>query len=112
MAKKSTTKLDLAIEPTEASAEINGDIAESQGAGSPSASPDLDKPVVKQAISEGKSLIAEGKSKADAARAIYAAISGEDKEVIVAAFVEGATLTPKGALTYWYNCRRKASKAS
>jgi hypothetical protein len=28
----------------------------------------------------------------------------------VAAFVEGASLTPKGALTYWYNCRRKIAK--
>ena len=34
----------------------------------------------------------------------------EPKEVIVAAFIEGATLTEKGALTYWYNCRRKAAK--
>lgn len=112
MAKKPTAKFDPATESTEASAKINGDIAELQGAGSASASSDLDKPAVKQAISEGKLLIAEGKSKADAARAIYASISEEDKEVIVAAFVEGATLTPKGALTYWYNCRRKASKES
>lgn len=112
MAKKPTAKLDPAIQSTESSAEINGSVAEPRDVGSPTASSDLDKPVVKQAISEGKSLIAEGKSKADAARAIYAAISEEDKEVIVAAFVEGATLTPKGALTYWYNCRRKASKAS
>lgn len=112
MAKKPTAKLDPAIQSTEASAGINGDIEASPDAGSPTASPDLDKPVIKQAILEGKSLIAEGKSKADAARAIYEAISEEDKEVIVAAFVEGATLTPKGALTYWYNCRRKASKES
>lgn len=73
---------------------------------------DLSSPAVQKAISEGKALIADGKSKADAARAIFAAIGGEPKEVIVAAFVEGATLTPKGALTYWYNNRRKAAKAS
>lgn len=71
---------------------------------------DLSAPAVQNAIAQGKALIAEGKSKADAARAIFAVIKDEEKDVIVAAFVEGATLTPKGALTYWYNCRRKASK--
>ena len=72
--------------------------------------PDLNKDNVKNAIAQGKTLIKDGKSKADAARAIYAAIKAEGKEVIVAAFVEGATLTEKGALTYWYNCRRRADK--
>lgn len=67
---------------------------------------------VRAAIAQGAALITEGKSKADAARAIFAAIHDQSKDVIVAAFVEGATLTPKGALTYWYNCRRKASKAT
>lgn len=71
---------------------------------------DLSKPVIQQAIQDGIALIAEGKSKADAARAIYARIKEESKEVIVASFVEGATLTEKGALTYWYNCRRRESK--
>jgi hypothetical protein len=71
---------------------------------------DLEKPVIKQAIAVGSQIIAEGKTKADAARAMYELISAEDKGVIVAAFVAGATLTEKGALTYWYNCKRKASK--
>ena len=71
---------------------------------------DLNKAKMKQAIAQGKEIIKEGKSKADAARAIYAVLKDEDKDVIVAAFVEGATLTAKGALTYWYNCRRKAVK--
>lgn len=71
---------------------------------------DLNKPAIRAAIDQGKALIAEGKSKADAARAIFGAIKDEPKEVIVAAFVEGATLTDKGALTYWYNVRRKAAK--
>jgi len=71
---------------------------------------DLSAPAVQNAIARGKVLIAEGKSKADAARAIYAVIKDESKDVIVAAFVEGATLTPKGALTYWYNNKRRASK--
>ncbi len=68
------------------------------------------KSLVKDAVSKGLSIIKEGKSKADAARAIYGLLKDEEKETIVAAFVEGATLTEKGALTYWYNCRRKADK--
>lgn len=71
---------------------------------------DLTAPAIQDAIAQGKALIAEGKSKADAARAIFAIVKDESKELIVAAFIAGATLTPKGALTYWYNCRRKASK--
>ena len=73
---------------------------------------DLSKPGIQEAIAEGNALIQEGKSKADAARAIYAKISNESKEVIVSAFVAGATLTEKGALTYWYNCKRRAAKGS
>jgi hypothetical protein len=73
---------------------------------------DLTKPAIQDAIANGSALIKEGKSKADAARAIYARIASEPKEVIVAAFVEGATLTEKGALTYWYNCKRRAAKSS
>ena len=65
---------------------------------------------IRAAIEQGQALIAEGKTKADAARAIYNEIKDEPKEVITAAFVVGATLTEKGALTYWYNCRRKAAK--
>jgi len=34
----------------------------------------------------------------------------EDKDLVVAAFIKGASLTEKGALTYWYNCKRKAAK--
>jgi hypothetical protein len=71
---------------------------------------DLNRPAIQQAIKQGKALIGEGKSKADAARVMYAVIKDEPKELIVAAFVEGATLTEKGALTYWYNCKRRASK--
>ena len=71
---------------------------------------DLNKPNVKEAIAQGKAIIKEGQSKADAARAIYALLKDEDKDVIVAAFVAGATLTEKGAITYLYNCRRKAEK--
>lgn len=72
--------------------------------------PDLTSPQVREAITQGLALIKDGKSKADAARTMYALLKDEDKDVIVAAFVAGATLTEKGALTYWYNCKRRASK--
>ena len=71
---------------------------------------DLNKPLIKDAITRGKAIIAEGKSKVDAAMSIYQALNAEEKEVIIAAFVQGATLTEKGAVTYFYNCRRKFKK--
>ena len=71
---------------------------------------DLNKEPIKGAIAQGLELINSGKSKADAARAIYGVLNNEPKDVIVAAFIAGATLTDKGALTYWYNCQRKAKK--
>jgi len=81
-------------------------------ADTPPAAPkvDLNKPAVKKAIEEGQAVLKDGKSKADAAWTIYGRLKDEDKELIVAAFVKGATLTEKGALTYWYNCRKRAAK--
>lgn len=73
---------------------------------------DLNKPLIKDAITKGKALIKDGKSKADAAMVIFEALKAEEKEVVIAAFIQGATLTEKGAVTYWYNCRRKAKKAA
>lgn len=73
---------------------------------------DLNKPVIKEAITKGKALIKEGKTKVDAAMLIFEALKNEDSEVIVAAFVQGAALTEKGAVTYFYNCRRKAKKVA
>lgn len=72
----------------------------------------LDQPHVQVAISRGQELIREGRSKANAARVIYDLIKDEEKELVVAAFISGATLTAKGAMTYWYNCRRKSAKDS
>jgi len=66
--------------------------------------------IIQQAIADGNALIAEGKSKAEAAMAIFRLIGESSQETVVQAFVEGATLTPKGALTYWYNCKRKLAK--
>lgn len=70
---------------------------------------DLSKPPIKEAIAKGKAIIKEGKSKADAAMVIFEALKDEEKDVVIAAFVQGATLT-EGAVTYWYNCRRKAKR--
>jgi hypothetical protein len=73
---------------------------------------DLNKPAIRDAIAKGKAIIKEGKTKADAAMVIYEALKDESKEVIAAAFVQGATLTEKGAVTYVYNCKRKSKKAA
>jgi heme-binding NEAT domain protein len=73
---------------------------------------DLNKPSIKDAIAKGKALIKDGKSKADAAMEIFTALKDEEKDVVIAAFIQGATLTEKGAVTYWYNCRRKAKKST
>jgi len=70
--------------------------------------PNLD--AIAAAIAAGKVLIDEGKTKVEASMAIYALIENESQETIVKAFVEGASLTEKGALTYWYNCRRRMKK--
>jgi hypothetical protein len=49
-------------------------------------------------------------TKADIARAMWPLIKDESRDVIVQAFIEGAALTPKGAQTYFYNCKRWARK--
>jgi hypothetical protein len=68
---------------------------------------------VKKAISLGKEMGKQAEvTKADVARKMFELISGEPREVIVQAFVEGAGLTPKGAQTYFYNCKRKAAKST
>ncbi len=72
---------------------------------------DLNKQPIKDAIAKGKALIKEGKSKAEAAMVIFEALKAEEKDVVIAAFVQGASLTEKGGVTYWYNCRRKAKKS-
>jgi hypothetical protein len=72
---------------------------------------DMSKPLIKDAIAKGKELIKEGKTKADVAMEIFNALKAEDKDTVIAAFVQGASLTEKGAVTYWYNCKRKAKKA-
>lgn len=62
------------------------------------------------AIAKGLEVISTGCSKADAARAIYEMIHDEVRDVIVQAFVDGATLTVKGAPTYFYNVKRQIER--
>ena len=73
---------------------------------------DLNKPVIKDAIATGKELLKEGKTKADVAMVIFNALKDEDKDTVIAAFVQGAGLTDRGSVTYWYNTRRKAAKVA
>ena len=72
---------------------------------------DLNKPLIKDAIAKGKELLKEGKTKADVAMVIFEALKAEEKDAVIAAFVQGVGLTEKGSVTYWYNCKRKARKA-
>jgi len=65
---------------------------------------------VRKAIALGKDMRkVPDTSKADVARKMFETIADEPREVIVQAFVDGAGLTPKGAQTYFYNCRRKVN---
>lgn len=45
-------------------------------------------------------------TKAEITRQMYPLLKDEPREVIVQAFIEGAGLTSKGAMTYFYNVRR------
>lgn len=65
---------------------------------------------ISKAVQAGQKVIKEGGTKVEASMEIYRLIHDLEQDVVVQAFVDGATLTPKGALTYWYNCRRKFKK--
>ena len=69
---------------------------------------------VKKAVALGKEMMKKGDevTKVEVARAMYELIHEESREVIVQAFIDGANLTPKGAQTYFYNCKRKFRKRS
>ena len=69
---------------------------------------DLNKESIKKAIARGKELAKiGGKTKADVAREIYEFVKNEDREIIAQVFIQGANLTEKGAMTYFYNIKRK-----
>lgn len=62
------------------------------------------------AVNTGLDIISKGQSKADAARAIFELLQDEQKEVVIKAFIEGATVTEKGSPTYFYNIKRQYKK--
>lgn len=65
--------------------------------------------VVSEAIKIGQDLINKDTTKSEASIAMYRSLAehGIDQGTIVEAFMKGANLTPMGARTYFYNCRRK-----
>ena len=70
----------------------------------------VNQDAINAAIAEGKALIEQGKTKVQAAMAIYRLLETQPQQTVVDAFIAGTGLTSKGALTYWYNCRRKLQK--
>ncbi len=67
----------------------------------------------KKAVTLGKEMSKTPEiTKAEVARKMFELIQDEPRDVIAQAFVEGANLTPKGAMTYVYNIRRKMKKTS
>ena len=63
---------------------------------------------VKEAVALGKKLLKTPDiTKVSIANQMFALIHDEPREVIAKAFMDGANLTEKGAMTYYYNCRRK-----
>jgi len=96
-------------------AEVETQKTEANSANTTSQSPPkpTNPAAVRKAIALGKDMRKQpDTSKADVARKMFETISEEPREVIVQAFVDGAGLTPKGAQTYFYNCRRRAEKAA
>ena len=62
------------------------------------------------AIEKATKLIDQGKTKVEIARAIYPNIADLSKDEIIDVFIQGIELTPKGAVTYYYNMKREAAK--
>lgn len=64
----------------------------------------------KTAINAGQECIKAGLTKADAARKIFNLLHDESREIVIKAFIEGATVTEKGSPTYYYNISRQYKK--
>jgi hypothetical protein len=70
----------------------------------------VDPTLINSAIDAGQSVLSEGKPKIEAAMTIYRILENIEQQTVVSALIKGANLTPMGAVTYWYNCRRRLSK--
>ena len=64
-------------------------------------------PSVEQAIRLARQAIEAGQTKVAAVRMIYPAIANLPRELIWYAIIHGANLSSRGAVTYYYNMRRK-----
>ena len=64
----------------------------------------------RKAVEVGKQVLAASNSKAEAAREIFKLLIEEPRDVVLQAFIEGASITPKGSPTYFYNIKRKFRK--
>ena len=64
------------------------------------------------AVQRGGEILAKEGSKAAAAREIFTMLQSEHRDVVLKAFIEGATITVKGAPTYYYNISRKFRRAT
>ena len=67
----------------------------------------MDPERLKKALAIGLKTLKESGSKAAAARAIYELIHMESRDVILQAFIDGATVTVKGSPTYYHTISRK-----
>ena len=65
---------------------------------------------VEQAVLAGMTAISDGKTKVQPVNAMFPLIATEPKNIILRAFIDGAGLTEKGALTYLYNVRRAVKR--
>jgi hypothetical protein len=64
------------------------------------------------AITKGQEVLVQDGSKAAAAREIFTILHNEHRDVVLKAFIEGASVTVKGAPTYFYNISRKARRVN
>ena len=68
---------------------------------------------MQEAIALGKKLSKTPEiTKVSVATQMFELIHDEPREIITKAFMEGANLTEKGAMTYYYNCRRKFKESN
>ena len=67
----------------------------------------MDPERLKKALAIGLKTLKDSGSKAAAARAIYELIHMESRDVILQAFIDGATVTVKGSPTYYHTISRK-----
>ena len=112
MTKKKPSAKETAPEPVEQPVELETTVSE-QAVNEASAGGEIvpiDEAAINEAVTAGRSVLERGHPKIDAAMLIYELLEHLPQETVVKAFIDGAGLTSKGALTYWYNCRRRLKR--